>query len=523
MARRSAIAASPRGSLRRGGVGLLVLAGAALALAGSPAGGQAEASRAAPPAIVASPPATETLRDHWYVLVLDGRPCGRMHRAAWREGSTIRSREATEMAVSRDGTQVALAIELEVVETLAGDPVRAERRFTSNGQTQTTAWRFEGDRIETIESQGGSERRTEASIPARDPNSAWLAPTQAEAFAASRRDSGAARIELRVLSFDRGLEVRESIAVREGEAPFRWQGREIPASSWEIAVEGESARSRQRWSADGRLLESRTPTGLGELVATIATAAEAAAWRRGELPDVVRATVVPLDGRMPSRGEAVLRLAMRDGELPDLPATATQRFERIDAGSARVVLFSPARLDRAADPPGDAMLAGSALVELEDPLLRELAAKPREPSPDAIAEALRRLVRSHLRNKDLGVAFASAAEAARSRQGDCSEHATLLCALLRLRGIPARIAVGLGHAERFGGQSNVFAWHAWTQAWLDGRWVDLDATVARPDDGRRIAIAFSDLSRGLFDPVWSETLPLMGAMTIAVEREDPPR
>jgi transglutaminase-like putative cysteine protease len=140
--------------------------------------------------------------------------------------------------------------------------------------------------------------------------------------------------------------------------------------------------------------------------------------------------------------------------------------------------------------------------------------------PDAIAEALRRLVRGHLRTKDLGVAFASAAEAARSRQGDCSEHATLLCALLRIRGIPARIAVGLGHAERFGGRTNVFAWHAWTQAWLDGRWVDLDATVARPGDGRRIAIAFSDLSKGLFDPVWSETLPLMGAMSIEVVRED---
>ncbi len=469
---------------------------------------------------VPSPPERETLRDHWYVVSLDGKPCGRLHRAAWREGSTIRSLEATEMKVSRDGTQISIAIELEVVESLAGDPLRAERRFTSGAQTQTTRWRFDGDRVETIESQGGAERRSTAELPARGPDSSWMAPAQSEAFAASRRDAGADRIEMRTLSFDRGLEVRRSIAVLQGSAAFPWQGREIPASSWEIALEGDPTRSRQRWSADGRLLESRTPTGLGELVATIATAAEAAAWRRGDLPDVVRATVVPLEGRMPSQGDAVLRLEIRDGELPELPETSIQRFERIDAESARVMLLASASPDHAEVPPSEAMLEESTLLELSDPLLRELAAKPREHTPDAIAEALRRLVRGHLRTKDLGVAFASAAEAARSRQGDCSEHATLLCALLRIRGIPARIAVGLGHAERFGGRTNVFAWHAWTQAWLDGRWVDLDATVARPGDGRRIAIAFSDLSKGLFDPVWSETLPLMGAMSIEVVRED---
>ncbi|MGA1057581.1 MAG: transglutaminase-like domain-containing protein [Phycisphaerales bacterium] len=518
MAWRSAIAVSFRGSLHRGGVGL----GLAVLLA-CPSSVPAYAIASASSPVFASPPARETLRDHWYVLTLDGKPCGRMHRAAWREGSSIRSREATEMAVSRDGTQVAIAIELEVVESLAGDPIRAERRFTSNGQTQTTVWRFEGDRVETIESQGGSERRSNVALPPREPKSPWLAPAQAEAFAESRRAAGADRLELRALTFDRGLEVRSTIAVREDASNFRWQGREIPAVRWEVLAEDEPSKSRQWWSTDGRLLESRTPTGLGELVATIATEAEASSWRRGELPDVVRATVVPLGGRLPPEGEATLRVSKRDGELPDLPSTAMQRFERIDAATARLVLLAEPRPDRLAEPPDDAMLAASALLELEDPVLRELAAKPPETSPDALAEALRRLVRRHLRNKDLGVAFASAAEAARSRQGDCSEHATLLCALLRIRGIPARIAVGLGHAERFGGQSNVFAWHAWTQAWIGDRWVDLDATVARPRDGRRIAVAFSDLSKGLFDPVWSETLPLMGAMAIEVERRDLPR
>ena len=499
---------------------LLRLAIATIALAAVVAWGT-DASLAAADSPQSSPVAEsgETLRDHWYVLSLDGTPCGRMHRTARREGTSIRSREATEMAVSRDGTDLSIAIELEVVETLEGEPIQAIRRFVSNGQAQTTTWRFGKDAIETIETQGDRERRSTVPRPDRSADLSWLSTAQAEAFAASRREAGAARIELTVLSFDRGLEVLTTVAVRKGDSKLRWQGREIPAVEWEIATEGEATRSRQLWSADGRLLSNRTPTGLGELVATIATEAEASAWRQGALPDVVRATVIPLEGRLPRAGDATLRISMHAGSLPDLPETPRQRVRRIDESSARVVLLGSADDAIKAKTPEASMLAASALLELEDPLLQELARTPRETNPPEVAEALRRLVRGHLRNKDLGVVFASAAEAARSRQGDCSEHATLLCALLRIRGIPARIAVGLGHADRFAGKSNVFAWHAWTQAWIEEQWVDLDATVARPQDGRRVAVAFSDLGKGVFDPVWSEALPLMGAMSIAVERE----
>ena len=57
--------------------------------------------------------------------------------------------------------------------------------------------------------------------------------------------------------------------------------------------------------------------------------------------------------------------------------------------------------------------------------------------------------------------------------------AVLLAAMLRSRGIPARVAYGLVHAEAFAGRRNVFAWHMWTRAWIGDRWVDLDATRPR--------------------------------------------
>jgi hypothetical protein len=97
------------------------------------------------------------------------------------------------------------------------------------------------------------------------------------------------------------------------------------------------------------------------------------------------------------------------------------------------------------------------------------------------------------------VGFATASEVARTRQGDCSEHAVLLAALLRGAGIPSRTVSGLIYTDEFLGRKNVFAYHMWTQAWLTqgvgGRWVDLDATLdALPFDAAHIALATSSQS-----------------------------
>jgi protein-glutamine gamma-glutamyltransferase len=71
------------------------------------------------------------------------------------------------------------------------------------------------------------------------------------------------------------------------------------------------------------------------------------------------------------------------------------------------------------------------------------------------------------------------------RAGHCEHYATALCLLLRAAGIPARIAAGYmgGEWSAIGRylivrQSDA---HAWTEAWLSGRWVTLDGTP--PEEG----------------------------------------
>jgi len=68
------------------------------------------------------------------------------------------------------------------------------------------------------------------------------------------------------------------------------------------------------------------------------------------------------------------------------------------------------------------------------------------------------------------------------RRGDCNEHATLVTALLRSVGIPARIVVGLVYRD------GKFYYHAWNEAHVH-TWLSLDATLKQmPADATHIKL-----------------------------------
>ena len=83
----------------------------------------------------------------------------------------------------------------------------------------------------------------------------------------------------------------------------------------------------------------------------------------------------------------------------------------------------------------------------------------------------------------------SALEVLRSGMGDCNEHATLLVALLRASGIPARISIGLVYTR------DKFFYHAWTEAYLGG-WITMDATLNQmPADVTHIKLVEGNLDK----------------------------
>ena len=103
------------------------------------------------------------------------------------------------------------------------------------------------------------------------------------------------------------------------------------------------------------------------------------------------------------------------------------------------------------------------------------AAAGDETDPWKIAQAMEAWVHKNLKKKNFSTLLASAGETARTLSGDCTEHAVLLAAMARVKQIPSRCVVGLVYVPRL----NAFGGHMWTEVWINGAWMPLDATLGR--------------------------------------------
>ena len=129
--------------------------------------------------------------------------------------------------------------------------------------------------------------------------------------------------------------------------------------------------------------------------------------------------------------------------------------------------------------PGKEFLQASEFLQSEDANVQKHAeaAAGDAKAPAEIARAMEKYVRNTLNKKNFSTALASAAEVAKNLEGDCTEHAVLLAAMLRAKQIPSRVAVGIVYVEL--NKQPSFGGHMWTEAWLNGKWVPLDGTLGR--------------------------------------------
>src|SRR5262249_26090573 len=93
------------------------------------------------------------------------------------------------------------------------------------------------------------------------------------------------------------------------------------------------------------------------------------------------------------------------------------------------------------------------------------------------ALGIEKWVHLHMVNKNYTEAFATADHVARTLEGDCTEHAVLAAAMCRALGVPSRCAVGLLYVTQ--GGAPVFGFHMWTEVWVQGQWLPIDATLGR--------------------------------------------
>src|SRR5205823_3136006 len=129
------------------------------------------------------------------------------------------------------------------------------------------------------------------------------------------------------------------------------------------------------------------------------------------------------------------------------------------------------------DPPTDEDSLPSEAVQSDDALIVSMAAEAAGNLPPGrdLARALEKYVYRCISKKSFAKSFSTAAEVARSREGDCTEHAVLLAALARACRVPARPVVGLVYYPPAQG----FAYHMWAELYVEDHWLPLDATLGQ--------------------------------------------
>jgi transglutaminase-like putative cysteine protease len=147
----------------------------------------------------------------------------------------------------------------------------------------------------------------------------------------------------------------------------------------------------------------------------------------------------------------------------------------VESADADGVSFSLAGYPSPVLPKPDARhMASSFLVDFNEPAVQQLKADILRVYGDAPStQDLDDFVFRHIDRKNGANGFDVASQVATSRSGDCTEHAVLLTAVLRLFGYPARTVLGL--YVHLGTPEGAYG-HAWSEYHDGSRWVGLDAT-----------------------------------------------
>ena len=161
-------------------------------------------------------------------------------------------------------------------------------------------------------------------------------------------------------------------------------------------------------------------------------------------------------------------------------------------------------------------------METGDPLVVQMTKEALDGETDALRAAgrIEAYVRDAIGQKNLSLGFATAAEAAAQKTGDCTEHAVLAAAMARAAGMPSRVVGGLAYVENLMGLEGGFGYHMWAEVYV-GQWLPVDAALGG-HDATHLALVRSDLnaSGDLFE-VSAAISQVFGGVRVRVLETEP--
>ncbi len=405
----------------------------------------------APQSTMASPSSkssTSPERETWDACCLQGARVGYVHTRVYRDqldGQPVERIEClNQIEVQRYGQASQMKIQFTSVEKPDGGLLRFESELQMGPQPVRTTGRVIGKRLEMETVAQGK------SIP----SSLDWSPEFGGFFALEQSllhrpmEPGQRRTIHSLQPETNQLADSVLSACDWEQAPLLHETKELLRIDVEVSLPGVRIKPRFAVWTDRRGEILKTHLDAMNMDSFRTTEAEALKKNEGELFDINIRTAVKLDRPIPNAYETrKIRYRLHlEGEDPlkAFPPGPTQQIKSIDANTAELTVFSirsgrkDGNLDAPADPPGDADRLRNSMVQSDDPLVVSLAeeAAGEETDPWQTAMKLEKFVHGYIKLKNFSQVFASAAEAAKSREGDCTEHAVLLAALCRARRFP---------------------------------------------------------------------------------------
>jgi len=228
--------------------------------------------------------------------------------------------------------------------------------------------------------------------------------------------------------------------------------------------------------------------GMGNLIIERSTQQQATAFIPPHLlPDPNTTQSIYLSQRIPqahAAGTIVYRLTLPKDRDPakTIARDARQEIRNVKDKSFELVVTTvrtpPEKAPAGDKGPGAEFLESNYFITNDDPRVKQHAAAAvgGETDPWRKALLIEQWVHHNMKVLNFSEAMAPASHVAQTLEGDCTEYSMLAAAMCRAAGVPSRTAIGLVYVD---GQRPFLGFHMWTEAYVRGAWVAIDATLGQ--------------------------------------------
>ncbi len=453
----------------------------------------------------------------WYEVMLDGAPIG--YSREWVETAddgSITTGVYTHMLVTRRTDLMRLEVDERWTETPDGLPLEYHMTTDTAEREMKVDFVLRGETARLRRAIGEDATLSDVPVPA-----GLLFPAAAKRLVVER--GFAAGTSYTYPGFDAESESFATYTnTVDGKETLELLGQSVELTRFIVDCDVRPGLPVHEWRDEsGRLWKYELPSA--GLILTRTTKEQAQAEKKAF--DLLTATAVATNVTLsaPSRvDDALLEVWFDDGTGIDEFIIEDAR-QSIEGHTDRGVLL---RVTRTTPDPGEVLqfpvddetmkdyMDGNPLMQTWYPRILGVAARQAWGTDQDIwkvSKNMEKWVFDEIKKKGFGTGFASATEVLDSREGDCSEHAVLMAAMIRSLSIPAKLVSGVTHYR------GEFLYHMWVEVWTGTGWYALDPTIGEGSvDAMHVKLGESAAKRGNVSDLGLAVLSSFGRLNIRI-------